>query len=119
MVFSNLKQNTTNKFLTVNQLGQVILEKPRTQLSSPEEWSDKVFEANYQLKSLSDLEQFVKENKHLPNIPSAKEMTDKGIESDKLASKLLEKIEELTLYLIEMKKENQALKERVNVLEKK
>lgn len=119
VVLTNLKQNSTNKFLTVNQLGQVVLEKPRTQINSVEEWSDKVFEYNYQLKSLNEVEQFVKINKHLPNIPSAQEMMEKGIENEKLSSKLLEKIEELTLYLIEIKKENQAMRLRVLKLEKK
>lgn len=110
MVFSNLKQNQNNQYLTVNQKGEVILQKQRTQISKPEEWSDKVFESNYQLKSLNEVEDFVKINKHLPNIPSAQEMTEKGIENEKLSAKLLEKIEELTLYLIEMKKENNILK---------
>ncbi len=119
LLFTNLKQNTTSKFLTVNQLGQVVLEKPRTQINSVEDWSDKVFEQNYQLKSLTEVEQFIKTNKHLPNIPSAQEMTEKGIENEKLSAKLLEKIEELTLYLIEMKKENKSLQERLNHLEKK
>ncbi len=119
VVFSNLKQNSANKFLTVNQLGQVVLEKPRTQIKSIEDWSDKVFERNYQLKSLNEVEQFINANKHLPNIPSAQEMTEKGIENEKLSAKLLEKIEELTLYLIEMKKENKELKSRVLILENK
>ncbi|MCU0467060.1 MAG: hypothetical protein MUF58_00540 [Arcicella sp.] len=110
LLFSNLKQSNVSKFLTVDAKGRVILEKPRTQISKPEDWSDKVFEQNYQLKSLTEVERFIKANKHLPNLPSAQEMTEKGIENDKLAAKLLEKIEELTLYMIELKKENQELK---------
>jgi trimeric autotransporter adhesin len=96
LLFTNLKQNQNNQYLTVNQKGEVILQKQRTQISKPEEWSDKVFEQNYLLKPLNEVENFVKINKHLPNLPSAQEMTEKGIENDKLSSKFLEKIEELT-----------------------
>lgn len=119
LLFTNLRQGNCNKFLTVNELGQVVLEKPIIKVSSPDEWSDKVFEANYSLKNLFEIESFIKINKHLPNIPSAEEMSVNGIETEKMAVKLLEKIEELTLYLIEMKKENKSLKDRVEILEKK
>lgn len=119
LLFTNLKNKNQNQYLSVNQKGEVILQKQRIQISKPDEWSDKVFEQNYPLKSLSEVENFVKVNKHLPNIPSAQEMTDKGIESEKLSVKLLEKIEELTLYMIEMQKENIALKTRLLKLENK
>ncbi len=74
--------------------------------------------------SLADLEAFIKKNNHLPNIPSAQEVKEKeGIELGEMNAKLLEKIEELTLHLIEMnkelqniRKENQVIKEEVKVL---
>lgn len=74
-------------------------------------WPDYVFNESYQLKSLDELEDYIKENNHLPGIPSAKEINDEGIEIGAMQTKQMEKIEELTLYLIEMKKEIQSLKE--------
>jgi hypothetical protein len=79
--------------------------------------SDFVFEADYKLMNLSELEQFVKTNKHLPEIPSAKQFQENGgynlTEMDDL---LLRKVEQLTLYVIELKKENEALKQEVKSL---
>lgn len=116
-LFTNLKDKNQNQHLSVNEKGEVVLQKSKIKINYLDEWSDKVFEKDYTLKSLSEVEDFVKINKHLSNIPSAKEMTETGIDSDKFSAKLLEKIEELTLYLIEMKKENEVLKNRVSVLE--
>ncbi|MBL7891958.1 MAG: hypothetical protein JNL63_04970 [Bacteroidia bacterium] len=74
---------------------------------------DYVFEKNYNLRSLSEVEQYIKANKHLPNIPSAKEFEAKGITVGEIEMKLLEKIEELTLYVIELKKENEIIKAKL------
>lgn len=68
-------------------------------------WPDYVFEKNYKMQSLSELEAFVKENNHLPGIPSKSEVQEKGISLGEMNRKLLEKVEELTLYIIELKKE--------------
>lgn len=83
-------------------------------------WSDFVFDENYNLPSLSEVESHIKENKHLPNIPSEKEVLKDGINVVEMQAKLLQKIEELTLYVIEQdkkienqNKEIQDLKERV------
>ncbi|MBX7045483.1 MAG: hypothetical protein K1X86_06530 [Ignavibacteria bacterium] len=80
-------------------------------------WSDFVFEKNYKLRSLSEVEQFVNENKHLPDIPSEKEVTENGVSLGEMQSKLLQKVEELTLYIIDqnkriekLEKENEELK---------
>lgn len=75
-------------------------------------WSDFVFEPDYKLKSLDQVEDFIKENGHLPDIPSAEEVEENGISLGAMDAKLLQKIEELTLYVIELKKENETLKER-------
>jgi hypothetical protein len=79
---------------------------------------DYVFEDDYKLMPLSKVEQNIKQNKHLPDIPSAKEVEKTGLNLGEMSSKLLKKIEELTLYVIELKKENESLKKRVSVLEK-
>lgn len=81
------------------------------------DWADFVFEPDYKLRSLSEVEMFIKLNKHLPEIPSAKEVENNGIAVGEMNAKLLQKIEELTLYLIEMKKENEELKSLKNELE--
>ena len=67
-------------------------------------WFDHVFAQDYKLMSLYDLEQFIKTNKHLPEIPSEKEVKENGINLGEMQGKLLLKIEELTLYIIELEK---------------
>ena len=74
------------------------------------QWADFVFAKNYQLMPLEDVENFVEENKHLPEIPSAKEVQEEGIDLAKMDAKLLQKIEELTLYVIQQQKEIDELK---------
>lgn len=84
-------------------------------------WSDFVFNKDYNLKNLNEVELFIEENKHLPDIPSETEVIENGISLGEMDAKLLQKIEELTLYMIEMnkeiqllKKENELLKEKIN-----
>jgi hypothetical protein len=72
-------------------------------------WSDYVFDKDYKLRSLSSLETFINQNKHLPDIPSAKEVEEKGISVGDNQALLLKKIEELTLYMIEMNKKIEVL----------
>jgi len=64
-------------------------------------WSDFVFKEDYKLRSLKEVESFIKRHQHLPDIPSEKEVIENGIELGKMDAKLLQKIEELTLYLIQ------------------
>ncbi len=82
-------------------------------------WSDFVFEDDYNLKSLNEVENFINTNKHLPEIPSAAEVAENGVSLGEMQSKLLQKVEELTLYMIDLKKENEELKERITGLEKR
>lgn len=76
-------------------------------------YPDFVFEKNYKLMPLNELEKSIKENGHLPNIPSAKEAAGNGIAVGDMQTKLLQKIEELTLYVIELKKENEETKQMI------
>jgi septal ring factor EnvC (AmiA/AmiB activator) len=85
-----------------------------------------VFADDYKLKPLEEVEQLIKQNKHLPNIPAASVVEKEGFDLGDMNKRLLEKVEELTLYLIEMKKENknlqqtnQTLEQRLNKIEKK
>jgi hypothetical protein len=84
-------------------------------------WADFVFAPNYRLRPLSEVESYIKTNGHLPEIPSAKEVEANGVNIGETQSKLLQKIEELTLYLIEqnkqIKEQNEMLKEQNNRLE--
>jgi hypothetical protein len=67
---------------------------------------DYVFEPDYNLTSLSEIETYVKENKHLPEVPSAKQMEEEGLNLKEMNLLLLKKVEELTLYVIDLKNEN-------------
>ncbi|KXX71263.1 hypothetical protein [Flammeovirga sp. SJP92] len=67
-------------------------------------WADYVFEEDYNLKSLSEVEAHIKEHKHLPDVPSAKEVEENGVNVGETEAMLLRKIEELTLYTIEQEK---------------
>jgi len=70
-------------------------------------WPDYVFAKDYQLPSLKETEQHIKERGHLQGMPSAEQVKLNGVDLGEMNAKLLQKIEELTLYLIEMKKENE------------
>ena len=82
-------------------------------------WADYVFEDNYRLPSLSSVEAYITQHKHLPDIPSEAEVKEKGINLGEMDAKLLQKIEELTLYMIEQHKQIEILKEEVKILKSK
>jgi hypothetical protein len=77
-------------------------------------WSDFVFNDNYKKKSIPELEKYIKENKKLPDIPSASEVENNGIELGKMNAILLQKIEELTLYIVDQQKQIDDLKVKIN-----
>jgi len=79
-------------------------------------WPDYVFSKNYNLMPLQELEQFVNENQHLPNIPSAAEVEENGIELGEMNAKLLKKVEELTLYLLQQEKKMVELQKQIDEL---
>jgi hypothetical protein len=78
---------------------------------------DYVFDSEYPLLPLEDLESFVRENRHLPNVPSSEELVG-PINMSKLQMALLEKVEELTLYAIQLGRVNQQLQKRVEALDR-
>ncbi|MEQ8474138.1 MAG: hypothetical protein RIC35_23280 [Marinoscillum sp.] len=82
-------------------------------------WPDYVFSSDYFLKSLDQTEAFIQENKHLPGIPSAQEVAEEGINLGAMNARLLEKIEELTLHLIEQNKKIKQMEERLKAVEQK
>ncbi|MEP4095671.1 hypothetical protein [Reichenbachiella sp.] len=77
---------------------------------------DYVFANSYRLRTLKEVESFIDQNHHLPEVPSAKHISDHGYDVAEMDATLLKKIEELTLYMIEMKKENEALKAQLDHL---
>lgn len=89
-------------------------------------WPDYVFEKKYQLPTLQEIEKHIKQKGHLPGIPSADEVKANGVDLGEMNAKLLEKIEELTLYMIEQNKSHKTLlvefntlKEELNTLKSK
>ncbi|MDN5212048.1 tail fiber protein [Fulvivirgaceae bacterium BMA12] len=78
--------------------------------------SDFVFKEDYKLMPLRKLETYIRENKHLPDIASEKEMLEKGLELGAFQMKLLQKVEELTLYVIELEKENKRQQKEIESL---
>lgn len=91
--------------------GGILTEKVKVALAvAGTDWADYVFEPSYKLMSIEEVEAFTKENKHLPNVPSANEMVESGLDVAQTSKMFMEKIEELTLYVIELNKEVQALK---------
>ncbi|TXN36138.1 hypothetical protein FVB32_16400 [Flagellimonas hymeniacidonis] len=97
--------------------GKLITEEVKVQLSG--NWPDYVFAEDYNLPSLEEIQKHIKEKGHLPNIPSAKEVEENGIQLGEMNRLLLEKIEELTLYLLELKKENQNQQKEIEQLKLK
>lgn len=91
--------------------GKIGAREVKVTLQNP--WPDYVFNNNYKLRSLYNLEQYIMANKHLPGMPSAEEVNkDGGIELGQMNAKLLEKIEELTLHLIELNKKVEKLEKK-------
>ena len=100
--------------LTVD--GGIITNKIKIAEKGSTDWPDYVFASDYKLMTLTDVETFINENHHLPNVPSAKEVQENGQDLSQMNKVLLEKVEELTLYNIQLKKELDALKKDVEAL---
>jgi trimeric autotransporter adhesin len=100
----------------------ILCEKVKVALraTGSSDWADYVFEPEYKSKmmSLEDIEAFTIKNKHLPNVPSTEEVQKNGLDMQETSRMFMEKIEELTLYMIEMNKEIKALKEENAKLKK-
>jgi hypothetical protein len=104
----------TGYLLSVN--GKMISEEVRVALYGTADWPDYVFERNYKLPSIKQLEDFIILNKHLPNLPAAEQVKKEGFDLGDMNRRLLEKIEELTLYIIQQDKKLGALQKQVNAI---
>lgn len=105
----NLGIGTTDtKGFKLGVQGKIAAEEVKVAMYS--NWADFVFENSYNLPTLKEVEQHIKDKGHLKDIPSASEVKENGIFLGEMDSKLLQKIEELTLYTIEQQKEIEILK---------
>ena len=93
--------------------GGIITEKVRVATNGTPFWADFVFEPSFKLRPLSELDQYIKLHKRLPDIPSTAEVTKNGIDLAETQALLLQKIEELTLYVIEQNKKIGKLERKV------
>jgi hypothetical protein len=82
----------------------ILTEKVKVAIKTSANWADHVFAPGYKLKSINEVDAFIQTNKHLPGIPSAANMVKEGLDVAAMDAKLLEKIEELTLYVITLNK---------------
>jgi len=134
-----LGTNGTDAVFWVTSTGQTIIGKPltpssahyfdymlsvngkivgKTVVATSLNWSDFVFDSNYKLTSLKETEEYIKQNHHLPSIPSEAEVKANGIDLADMDAKLLEKIEVLYLHVIEVDKKNDEQQKKIEVLEK-
>lgn len=104
--YDNSIVNTQGYKLMVN--GGILCEELKVIADVPS--SDDVFEQDYNLKPLEEVEAFIQEHKHLPEVPSAQTFKEEGYKVGEMDDLLLRKVEELTLYIIELKKEIEELK---------
>jgi hypothetical protein len=96
--------------------GKVIMEEAKVSFI-PQAGQTFVFESDYILPTLQEVENYIDQNGHLPDIPSAAEVEENGISLGEMDAKLLQKIEELTLYAVAQQKEIQKIEGRKSILE--
>ena len=82
-------------------------------------WADFVFEKNYRLKSLGEIEKYIAQNGRLPDVPSASEIEKNGANVGEILKLQMQKIEELTLYMIEQDKKIQQMQQELNALKER
>jgi hypothetical protein len=114
----NVGIGTTNPSAKLTVKGDILASKVEIKNDSEIPASDYVFDQGYNLRSLQEVEQFVKTNRHLPEVPSAEEFKENGYSVGEMDDILLRKVEELTLYIIEQQKTIEQLKSKVGQLEK-
>lgn len=103
--------NTTGDYRLYVQKG-ILTEGIKVALTTDAlNWSDYVFEPDYKLRSLQEVEAFVKKNRHLPDVPSASDVYTNGLDLPQMDATLLRKVEELTLYIITLEKRIQEIEQ--------
>ena len=130
LLYYYVGDNYQDPLLTINPNGGVGIgtKSPQSKLAvngtitsteivvTAEGWSDFEFSNDYNLLELKEVENFIQEHNHLPDIPSEQEILENGIAVGEMNAKLLQKIEELTLYMIESNKKTQYLVEKMAII---
>lgn len=109
--------STANNYGLYVQDG-VLTSKVKVATVNGSNWSDYVFAADYRLRPLAEVESFIAANRHLPEVPSACDVEDNGIDMADMSATLLKKIEELTLYTIDQQKQIDALRAELKSMKK-
>jgi hypothetical protein len=112
-----LVENRDRRLFQIQNDGLVRAREIKVDLAN--NWPDYVFQSTYSLMPLNDVKTFIGKNGHLPNVPSACEIEKDGIPLGEMNRVLLEKVEEMTLYMIQMQEEQERLKSEIEELKTK
>lgn len=110
-----INTSTTGTYKLYVQDG-ILTERVKVAIRNTTDWSDYVFDPGYVLQPLNEVKSYVWENCHLPDVPSAEEVVNNGVDLAKMDAMLLRKIEELTLYTIQLSEENASLRRDIKSL---
>ncbi|MCF6318629.1 MAG: hypothetical protein L3J83_04995 [Proteobacteria bacterium] len=109
-IYMGAPNNTTELFVN----GEINAHLVRVKNDIP--WWDGVFDESYNLMPFDSLESFINENHHLPDMPTEEQVHEDGLDLAQMNALLLKKLEELTLYVIELKKENEEIREEIEII---
>jgi hypothetical protein len=116
VIIGNVTAPSANDYRLYVEKG-ILTEHVRVAVSTTADWHDEVFDTNYPLMSLAGLRAFINANHHLPEIPSAQEVVKNGIDVQQIDSRLLQKVEEMTLYILSQQDQIDDLKAKIAKLE--
>lgn len=111
----NVGIGTTNPLYRLSVNGTIQAKEVRVETG----WADHVFDSSYRLRPLSEVQAYIAQYQHLPDMPTAKKIQEEGLELAAVNTLMMQKIEELTLYLLEQEHKIRRLEEKVHQLEQK
>jgi hypothetical protein len=114
----NVGIGTVNPKAKLSVNGEILSKRVKVTMAQAD-WPDYVFAPGYSLPSLAEVEKYVNSNRHLPGVPSAREVEKEGLDLGEMNRRLLEKVEELTLYIIQLNNQNQQLKNEIEIINSK
>ena len=107
-------ENTAQRDFRLFVEDGILTEKIVVEVAGNFPWPDYVFAPEYNLRPISEVASFIQENSHLPEVPSAKQVAEEGVNLAEMNATLLQKVEELTLYIIDLQYQVNDLKQQVN-----